>query len=134
MTTIFVLPGVKATGANLQLFGGVFSLLGMIEVVPFAFTWMMVLGLPDSFRKLFKLNTEAIVLILRELDFWVPFTMLCLSSVFALASFDCEGSVAAFLFVVVFTYTSNLLLGNKSVRTHAASAITQWRHYSLHAH
>ena len=83
----------------------------MVGVVPFAFIWAIVFTLPDSFRKLFKLNTEAVVLILHELDFWVPFVTMCLSLVFALASFDYEASAAVFVFTLVLGYTSNLLLG-----------------------
>ena len=55
LTTILV--GVAAT-ANL---------------VPFELRWVAVLGMLDSIRKAFKMNTEAVGLVLRELDFHIPF-------------------------------------------------------------
>ena len=83
----------------------------MAEVLPYELTWLGILGIPDPLRKLLKLNTEAVALILCELDFWVPFVTLCLAFGFGSASFNHEMAAAVFCFVFVFTYTVNVLLG-----------------------
>ena len=90
-----------------------FAILGLTEVVPYELTWLAILAVPDALRKLFKLNTEAVALVLHELDFWVPFVTMCLSSILASASFTHEGAAAAFAnnFTALLVYTVNILFG-----------------------
>ena len=104
--------GVKLLTVNCIFFGW-FAILALAEVVPYELTWLAILAVPDALRKLFKLNTEALALVLRELDFWVPFVTMCLSSICAWASFTREGAAAAFAFhfTVLLVYTVNILLG-----------------------
>ena len=85
----------------------------MAEVLPYELTWLGILGIPDPLRKLLKLNTEAVALILCELDFWVPFATLCLAFGFGSASFGRAHAAPAAVFccVTVFAYTVNVLLG-----------------------
>ena len=95
-------------------FSGLLATLALCEgVVPYELTWLHVLAVPDALRKLFKLNVEALALILRELDFWVPFVMLCLSGICAWASFPDEGAAAAavYILIVVAGFTVNILFG-----------------------
>ena len=54
-----------------------------VEWVPYELTWLAILWAPpDTLRRLFKLNAEVVMLVLRELDFWVPFLMLCFAMFF----------------------------------------------------
>ena len=104
--------GVKVLTANCNFFY-IFVILGLTEVVPYELVRLTILAVPDALRKLFKLNTEAVALVLRELDFWVPFVTGSLSAFCAWASFTHEGAAAAFayLFTVLLVYTVNILLG-----------------------
>jgi len=91
----------------------IFAVLALAEVVPYELTWLAILAVPDALRKLFKLNTEALALVLRELDFWVPFVTAIMSFICACASFTHEGAAAAFvsIFNILLTYTVNILFG-----------------------
>ena len=111
--------GVKVLTANCNLFV-VFAILGLTEVVPYELTWLAILAVPDALRKLFKLNTEAVALVLRELDFWVPFVTGSLSAFCAWASFTHEGAAAAFvsIFNILLTYTVNILFGKPKGYAH----------------
>ena len=93
------------------LFVDIPSTLAMMEVVPYELTWLMVLVLPDALRKLFKLNTEAAALVLRELDFWIPFVPMCLGGCLFSASFAHDGAAAAVAINLVVSVTVNVLLG-----------------------
>jgi hypothetical protein len=101
---------VKAFSANLSLLG-LGAILALMEVVPYELVWLSFFLVPDALRKLFKLNTEAVSLVLHELDFWVPFVTLCLGAFFGSASFGHEGAAVHSFFAVVLTYTVNILLG-----------------------
>ena len=107
-----VYVGVKVLLAYCGFFM-IFGILALMEVVPYELTWLAILAAPDAFRKLFKLNTEAMVRVLRELDFWTPFVTMCLTLICAWASFTHEGAAAAFayLFTVLLVYTVNILFG-----------------------
>ena len=94
----------------------------MLEVVPYELTWLIILVLPDALRKLFKLNTHAVSLVLRELDFWVPFVTLLLGCFFASASFAYDGAAAAVVITFVISFTVNILLG-KSQATKSSWAL-----------
>ena len=98
----------------------IFGILGLAEVVPYELTWLAILAVPDALRKLFKLNTEAVALVLHEFDFWVPFVTLFLTGVWACASFTHEGAAAAFAFIfnVFLTYTVNILFGKPKGYAH----------------
>ena len=104
--------GVKLLTVNCIFFGW-FAILALAEVVPYELTWLAILAMPDALRKLFKLNTEALALVLRELDFWVPFVTAIMTLICACASFTHEGAAAAFvsIFIVFLTYTVNILFG-----------------------
>ena len=119
--TIYGHTDVKAFCANLN-FVGLVAILAMTEVVPYELTWLAVFWVPDALRKLFKLNTEAVGLVLRELDYWVPFVTLCFASFFGSASFGHDGAAVLYMFAYVFTFTVNILLGKlvrpASIRTH----------------
>ena len=104
------LEDVKEFCAYLMLAGAV-SILAMVEAVEWA-TWLVILFAPDSFRRLFKLNTKAVALILRELDFWVPFATMCLAVFFASASFGHEGAAAHFFVEFALCFTVNVLLAD----------------------
>mmetsp|Transcript_15974 Transcript_15974/g.37216 ORF Transcript_15974/g.37216 Transcript_15974/m.37216 type:complete len:522 (+) Transcript_15974:3-1568(+) len=109
------LEGVKAFCSNLALFSGPLTLVAMtetVEWVPYELTWFAILWLPDPLRRLFKLNTEAITLIIREVDFWVPFVTLCLAVISASASFEHDGAAVQFLIIFAFTFTVNTLLAD----------------------
>ena len=119
-------------------FSGLLATLALCEgVVPYELTWLHVLAVPDALRKLFKLNTEAVALVLgeRSLDFWAPFMTMCLSLICAWASFTHEGAAAAFafLFTSLLVYTVNILFGKpKWVCTQGAmihSALLTTCHY-----
>jgi hypothetical protein len=83
----------------------------MLEVVPYELTWLMILLLPDALRKLLKLNTHAVSLVLHELDFWVPFVTMWLAAYFASASFAHDGAAAAAVTTFAISFTVNILLG-----------------------
>jgi len=104
--------GVKVLLANCEMFC-IVGLFALAEVVPYELTWLAILAVPNALRKLFKLNVEALALVLRELDFWVPFVTMLLSGICALASFTHEGAPAAlaFVFTIILTYTVNTLFG-----------------------
>ena len=113
----------------------IFGILALTEVVPYELTWLAILAVPDALRKLFKLNTEALALVLRELDFWIPFVTMCLTSICAWASFTHEGAAAAFAynFTSLLVYTVNILFGKpKWVCTQGAtihSTLLTTHHY-----
>ena len=111
--------GVKVLTANC-IFFTIFGILALAEVVPYELTWLAILAVPDALRKLFKLNTEALALVLRELDFWVPFVTGIMSVIFAWASFAHEGAAAAFvvIFAFYFQYTVNILFGKPKGCSH----------------
>ena len=103
------------------------SILAMTEaVVPYELTWLGLFWVPDALRKLFKLNTEAVVRIVGEHDFWVPFVTLCLSAISGSASFGYDGAAVQLFIVFVFTTTVNILLGEPVAarRIQMASATT----------
>ena len=54
--------------------------------VPYELTWLAIMAVPNGLRKLFKLNVEAVALLARELDFWVPFMTMCGFAIFVGAS------------------------------------------------
>ena len=111
------------------------------KVVPYELRWVGGFAMVDVLRKLFKvlplssldiilnpysahsahshtslkLNTEAIGLILYELDFHIPFTTNAIAMYFAAASFGYEiGAVIVIVFYSSF-YTVNVLLGTYRV-------------------
>ena len=112
---------MKAFSANLSLLG-LGAILAQTEVVPYELVWLSFFWVPDALRKLFKLNTEAVALVLHELDFWVPFVTMCIASFFGSASFGHDGAAVHFFFAFVLTYTVNILLGKlakpTSIHTH----------------
>ena len=111
--------GVKVLTANC-IFFTIFGILALAELVPYELTWLAILGVPDALRKLFKLNTEALALVLRELDFWVPFVTAIMTLICACASFTHEGAAAAFayLFTVILTFIVNVLFGKPNDYAH----------------
>mmetsp|Transcript_104276 Transcript_104276/g.300560 ORF Transcript_104276/g.300560 Transcript_104276/m.300560 type:complete len:670 (-) Transcript_104276:1991-4000(-) len=129
------LEGVKALLANLSA-GAFLSILGMMEVVPYELTWLMILALPDALRKLFKLNAHAVSLVLRELDFWVPFVTMLLASFFASASFAHDRAAAAVIITSMVHYTVNVLLGKLPSYTERAALnclLTDHAHTCTHS-
>ena len=111
--------------ANLAL-PGLVSILAMTETaIPYEFTWLVILCVPDPLRKLFKLNTEAVGLVLRELDFWIPFVTICLGAFFASASFEHDGAAVLFFTVLVFSYAVNILLGKSAAQRNSDDAHDQ---------
>ena len=97
--------GVKALCSYLVLFSGPLTLVAMTEAVkavPYELTWLAILFVPDTLRKLFKLNVEAITLIVCEVDYWVTFVTLCLAVVSAAVSFEYDGAAVYFLINFVF--------------------------------
>jgi len=114
------LEGVKVPSAYLVLFGFVATLVAITEAVgflPYELAWLVVLVFPDALRKLFKLNTEAVALVLRELDFWVPFVAMCLSVFFISASFEHDLTSAVFCAGFMMTFTVNVLLADADLAT-----------------
>ena len=111
--------GGKVLIANCTFFM-IFGILGLTEVVPYELTWLAILAVPDALRKLFKLNTEAVALVLHEFDFWVPFVTFLLTVICAWASFTHEGAAAVFVFLFNFflTYTVNILFGKPKGYAH----------------
>jgi len=75
---------------------------------------------PNVLRKLFKLNVEALALVFREIDFWVPLVTTIISCMCAWASFTHEGAAAAFVFIFIrfLTYTVNILFGKPKGYAH----------------
>ena len=69
--------------------------------------------MPDALRRLFKLNTKAVKLVLLELDFWIPFLTMCLGVYFASASFAHEVAITCFLGCFLFSTTVNILFGKR---------------------
>jgi len=115
------LEGVKVFTAYLILLPFPVVVLAMtetVDVVPYELTWLIILALPDALRKLFKLNTEAVGLVLRELDFWVPFVTMCLGLLFASVSFGHDGAAVLFLALLALQYTVNILLGKHKALFH----------------
>jgi hypothetical protein len=97
-----------------MLLSGPIAVMAMTEAfewVPFELTWVGILWTPDALRKLFKLNTKAVGLIIRELDFWIPFVMMCLSFFSASVSFGHEAAVVQFVIEFMLSFTINVLLG-----------------------
>ena len=43
-------------------------MVAMTETIPYEFTWLAILWVPDALRKLFMLNAEAVKLVLREVS------------------------------------------------------------------
>jgi hypothetical protein len=74
---------VPLTYGELSCLVAVFAL---VEVVPYELTWLAIMAVPNGLRKLFKLNVEAVALLTRELDFWVPFMTMCEFAIFVGAS------------------------------------------------
>ena len=112
----FAQAGVKVLCAYLALLVLV-SMLAMtetFEAVPYELTWLAILTMPDALRKFFKLNAEAVALVLREIDFWVPFVTMCLGTFFASASFGHEGAAITFSIAFVISATVNILLGKRA--------------------
>jgi len=112
-------------------FSGAVTLLAMAKVVPYEFIWLGILGLPDMLRKFFKLNMEAVVLILHELDFWVPFGTLCLSLGFGSASFDNDMGVVLSSILLVFYYTVNVLLGKTVIHMNCSNNAFTFEPHSI---
>mmetsp|Transcript_44709 Transcript_44709/g.121861 ORF Transcript_44709/g.121861 Transcript_44709/m.121861 type:complete len:166 (+) Transcript_44709:1020-1517(+) len=104
------LDDVKVPCSYLALLG-LASILALAELVPYELTWLCVLWLPDAIRRLFKCNTEAVGLVVLELDFWMPFSTMCLGCFFASASFNHEMAFATFSALFVISTTANILLG-----------------------
>ena len=105
---------VKAICAYLTLLGTLVSISAMtetVDVVPYELVWFAILAVPDSLREFFKLNTEAVTLILRELDFWVPFVTLCLGLLCASASFGHDGAANVLFITAALNYTVFILFG-----------------------
>ena len=102
---------MKALLANLSAASVLLSILGMLEVVPYELTWLMILALPDPLRKLLKLNAHAVSLVLHELDFWVPFVTMLFGGLFASASFAHDPAAASAIATAVISFTVNILLG-----------------------
>ena len=102
--------GVKALCTYLTALS-VLSVCALAEVVPYELAWIVIPAtVPNTLRKLFKLNTRAVALILQELDFWIPFVTGCLASYFASASFDHDGPAASNFICVFFAYTVEVLM------------------------
>jgi len=87
--------------------------------MPYEFTWLAILWLPDTLRKLLKLNAEALSLILRELDFWVPFVTMCISAISGAASFGYDGTAVQFFIFWLFYCTVNILMGESAHSMHS---------------
>jgi len=105
------LEGVKAISSNLVGLSTLVALLALTEVIPYELAWVAILAFPDALRKIFKLNAEAMGLVLRELDFWIPFVTMCLSATFGAASFEYDGPAVLFSMNCVLLYTGNVLFG-----------------------
>jgi len=56
------------------------------KLVPFELRWVTALGMLDPLRKLFKMNLEGVGLVLRELDFHIPFWANVVATYFASSS------------------------------------------------
>jgi hypothetical protein len=120
-THVRTILGVKVFTAYLILLPFPVAVLAMtetVDVVPYELVWLIILALPDALRKLFKLNTEAVGLVLRELDFWVPFVTMCLGLLCASVSFGHDGAAVLFLTLVALQYTVNILLGKHKALFH----------------
>mmetsp|Transcript_15841 Transcript_15841/g.36940 ORF Transcript_15841/g.36940 Transcript_15841/m.36940 type:complete len:491 (+) Transcript_15841:793-2265(+) len=121
------LEGVKALSANINFLTGVLAILAMTEVVPYELVWLVVAWIPDILRKLFKMNVEAIGLILRELDFWVPFVTTCIAAYFYSASFAHEAVFSIFIVLFTMWFIVNVLfadadLSRRVIRSTSSSA------------
>ena len=105
---------MKVICAYLTLLGSVVSVLALtetVDVVPYELLWLSILWLSEALRKLFKLNAEAVALILHELDFWVPFTTMCLACLCGSASLGHDGAFNLFAVAFALQYTVNVLFG-----------------------
>ena len=92
---------------------GVLIVLALAEVVPYELLWLVVSWVPDILRTLFKMNTEAIGLILRELDFWVPSVTVSLAAYFFSASFAHEAAATTFVVLFALWFIVNVLFGKR---------------------
>ena len=82
------------------------------QLIPFECRWVGVLAMVDVLRKAFKLNAEAIGLIIGELDFLIPFVMNCGAAGFASASFGFDPGAIAVLLTYVSLYTVNIMFAD----------------------
>ena len=84
-----------------------------VEAVPYELTWLALLTWPDILRKLFKLNVEAIKLVVYEPDFFIPLTTMTVGSAFCWASFRYDGSSGICLLTYLALYLVAILLGER---------------------
>ena len=90
------------------------SVAAAANLVPFELRWVAVLGMLDSIRKLFKMNVEAVGLVLRELDFHIPFWANVIATYFALSSVVHEPGILLGL-IAYASMVSVVLLGKSPI-------------------
>ena len=78
-------------------------------LIPYELRWAVGLGIVEILRKVFKLNVEALVLVVREIGFLLPFTTNVLGAFFGSASFDHEPGAAFMFFVYASLFTVTLM-------------------------
>ena len=91
-----------------------FGVAAHIKLIPFELRWMAAFGMLYPIRKLFNMNAKAVGLVLRELDFHIPFWTNVIATYFASSSLDHE---PGFLIALI-TYAlmvSVVLLGKSPI-------------------
>jgi len=115
------LEGCKLS-TTILMFSGFVAIAALAEILPFELRWAGALVMPDIVRKLLKLNTEALGLVLRELDFWLPFTLFVLAMYFFSYSFGHDPGAGLMAFLCVLMYTINVLLGDADLTKRAVES------------
>mmetsp|Transcript_96325 Transcript_96325/g.274474 ORF Transcript_96325/g.274474 Transcript_96325/m.274474 type:complete len:398 (-) Transcript_96325:604-1797(-) len=91
------------------------------KLIPFELRWVAALGMLDPIRKVFKMNWEACGLVLRELDFHIPFWANIVAAYFASSSLDHEPGFLIAL--IAYALMVSVVLLGKSPTTRPPYAI-----------
>ena len=96
-----------------------FDVAAPIELIPFELRWVAAFGMLDPIRKLFKMNVEAVGLVLRELDFHIPFWANVIATYFASSSVGHEPGLL--LGLIAYASMVSVVLLGKSLSHHPST-------------
>mmetsp|Transcript_96322 Transcript_96322/g.274452 ORF Transcript_96322/g.274452 Transcript_96322/m.274452 type:complete len:491 (-) Transcript_96322:119-1591(-) len=98
------------------------------KLIPFELRWVAALGMLDPIRKVFKMNWEACGLVLRELDFHIPFWANIVAAYFASSSLDHEPgfliALIAYALMVSVVLLADADLSPRAVEGRRSRAVT----------
>ena len=110
--------------SSFLLFAPLVPVAAWAGLLPYELRWAVGLAMVEILRKVFKLNVEALVLVVREIGFLLPFTTNALGAFFGSASFDHEPGAAFTFFVYASLYTVTLMGKSWPRSTHRSSALS----------